>query len=111
MLKWVKWIAVILLSIQIINYFLMKRNTPLSVLSSIESTGCEGYEVFGMHLPFSFFFAAETDSTVYLSHPTEKDIDLKIKMIDPSAPLFKGYNTRYKITSAEMTKHFSHCRS
>ena len=110
MSKWIKWIVLILIAFQIINYFYVKQKTPQKVLSLIERNGCEGYEVFGMNLPFNYVFKTETDTIVYLTHPTKRNVDLNVKLIDPTVPLFKGWgNHRYKVTSEEVIENFSHC--
>ena len=110
MSKWIKWIVLILIAFQIINYFYVKQKTPQKVLSLIERNGCEGYEVFRMNLPFNYVFKTETDTTVYLTNPTKQNVDLSVKLIDPTVPLFKGWGGhRYKFTSEEVTENFSHC--
>ena len=112
MSKWIKWIVIILIGYQIINYFYVKQNIPHKVFSLIERNGCEGYEVFGMNLPFNYVFQTETDTIVYLTHPTERSVDLDVKLTDPTVPIFKGFglgDNRFQITTDEINKNFSHC--
>ena len=67
--KWAKWIVVLLIGNQIINYFFTKYSIPKQVVSAVERIGCDGYAVSGMQLPFNYLVNTETDTIVYLTHP------------------------------------------
>ena len=90
--KWVKWIAILLIGNQVVNYFWTKYRLPNQVVSLIERHGCDGYEVFGMHLPFNYFVNTETETIVYLTHPLAPSVDLPVKLIDPNLPMLKKDN-------------------
>ena len=108
--KWIKWLVILLIGMQIINYFFVKQQVPKRVISQIEGVGCDGYEIFGMHLPFNYLINTETDAIVYLTHPTASNVDLKVNLINPTIPLFKGFfSFRYRIATQDQIDHFSYC--
>ena len=108
--KWIKWILILLVVSQISVYFLLKNNFPSEVVTLIERNGCEGYEVFGMDLPFNYFFNTETETTVYLNDPNGGSTKLKVTLIDTSLPFVRGIgNVRYEIRGEEVEKNFYDC--
>ena len=109
--KWAKWIVVLLIGNQIINYFFTKYSIPKQVVSAVERIGCDGYAVSGMQLPFNYLVNTGTDTIVFLTHPLESDVDLKVKLIDPNLPLLKGISMKYKIMSEDLDENFPHCRN
>ena len=70
----------------IINYFFTKYSILKQVVSAVERIGCDGFAVSGMELPFNYLVNTETDTIVFLTHPLESDVDLKVKRIDPNLP-------------------------
>ena len=111
--KWFKWILILLAVSQIYSYFHIKNKIPPMVVALIEKNGCEGYEVFGMDLPFNYFFNTETETTIYLTDTNKSNggsTKLKVTIIDTSLPFLKGIgNLRYEISGEEVTKNFYDC--
>ncbi|MCY4185672.1 MAG: hypothetical protein OXD45_10210 [Rhodobacteraceae bacterium] len=111
--RWIKWILVLVIASQIGMYFWTKNSIPQQVVSLIEEKGCGRYEVFGMDLPLAYFFSSETETVVYLFHPTDSNlvgIHLKVTLMDTSAPFLKGWtNGRFWIEGTEIGEYFAHC--
>ena len=42
MFKIIKWILLILIGLQLINWYMLKNDTPISVVLTLEENGCSG---------------------------------------------------------------------
>lgn len=114
MFKIIKWIIFILIGLQIVNYFMVKKQIPKEIILLLERNSCEGYEVFGMDLPFSFLINTKTKSMVYLRNTNypqyPNGVDLEVNVYDTDVPLLKGKgNLRYKVEGEQIYMNFSHC--
>ena len=104
-------VLVILIGIQILTYFSIKRVVPNWVDEQLESIGCSQYENMGMDLPFSVLFNTKTIGTVYLfSEEISKDVELEVEIVDTNVPLMKGFG-EYRITmrTKDLRSKLSHC--
>ena len=104
-------VLVILIGIQILTYFSIKRVVPNWVDEQLESVSCSQYENMGMDLPFSVLFNTKTIGTVYLfSEEISKDVELEVEIVDTNVPLMKGFG-EYRITmrTKDLRSKLSHC--
>ena len=111
-MKWLKWLVVILIVIQIGTYFWIKHSLPQQIISTLEEKGCNGYEPYGMDLPMEYFINTESMSTVYLSskeNPSKGFNKVKVTLIDTLPPLLKISIFRWEISGEQINTHFSHC--
>ena len=114
MFKIIKWILVIGLILQVINYFIKREEIPINVVRFLEEHGCEGYEPVGIDLPFSFMIDTKTQSVVYLKNTyykfTNEDVDVKVELFDPDPPLLKGRgDVTFSFKNMDLFGNFSHC--
>ena len=114
MFKIIKWILLILIGLQLINWYMLKTDTPISIVSALEKSGCIGYQSDGMDLPISYLINTETVGTVYLQNTNypmfPQRVDLKVRLIDMDFPLLKSSKTfQYEISGDELFKNFFHC--
>ena len=114
MFKIIKWILLILIGLQLINWYMLKNDTPISVVLTLEENGCSGYQSNGMDFPISYLINTETIGTVYLQNTNypmfPQRVDLKVRLIDMDFPLLKSSKTfEYEISGDELFKNFFHC--
>ena len=114
MFKIIKWILLILIGLQLIHWYMLKTDTPISIVSVLEKSGCIGYQSNGMDLPISYLINTETIGTVYLQNTNypmfPQRVDLKVRLIDMDYPLLKSSKTfKYEISGDELFKNFFHC--
>ena len=114
MFKIIKWILLILIGLQLINWYMLKNDTPINIISNLEKNGCIGYQSNGMDFPLSYLINTETIGTVYLQNTNypmfPQRVDLKVRLIDIDVPLLKSSKSfRYEISGNEMYQHFFHC--
>ena len=114
MFKIIKWILLILIGLQVINYFIVKDTISDEVSDLLEEHSCAGYEVIGVDLPLGFLIDTKTISTVYLTNSAYQSrpdsVDLKVDVIDPDIPLLKGKgNLRWRVSGKQIYIHFKHC--
>ena len=112
-MKWLKWLVVILIVIQIGTYFWNKYKLPTQIVLLLEKNGCDSYEPYGMDLPLDYFISTESMSTLYLTSidsPSKGLTKLKVTLIDTSPPLLKGItNFRFQISGEQIKTLFSDC--
>ena len=60
MFKIIKWILLILIGLQLINWYMLKTDIPISIVSALEKNGCIGYQSNGMDFPISYLINTET---------------------------------------------------
>ena len=114
MFKIIKWILLILICLQLINWYMLKTDIPISIVSALEKNGCIGYQSNGMDLPISYLINTETIGTVYLQNKNypmfPQRVDLKVRFIDTEVPLLKSSKSiRFDISDEEVFKNFFHC--
>ena len=114
MFKIIKWILLILIGLQLIHWYMLKTDTPISIVSVLEKSGCIGYQSNGMDFPISYLINTETIGTVYLQNTNypmfPQRVDLKVRLIDMDFPLLKSSKTfQYEISGDELFKNFFHC--
>ena len=114
MFKIIKWILLILIGLQLINWYMLKNDTPISVVLTLEENGCSGYQSNGMDFPISYLINTETIGTVYLQNTNypmfPQRVDLKVLFIDTEVPLLKSSKSiRFDISDEELFKNFFHC--
>jgi hypothetical protein len=109
--KLIQFSLVILIGLQIYNYFSLKKQIPNWVVETLEKNKCSDYETIGMDLPYSVLFNTETIGTVYLTHKKYSHTSVKVDYIDTTVPLFKGLDGEgvYTLTSEQIKKNFLHC--
>ena len=102
---------VILIGIQILNYFSIKRVVPIWVDEKLESVSCSQYENMGMDLPFSVLFNTKTIGTVYLfSEEISNGVELEVEIVDTNIPLMKGFGEyRLSMSNKDIRSQLSHC--
>jgi len=114
MFKIIKWILLILIGLQLIHWYMLKTDTPISIVSVLEKSGCIGYQSNGMDLPISYLINTETIGTVYLQNTNypmfPQRVDLKVRFIDTEIPLWKSSKSiRFDISDEELYQNFLHC--
>ena len=114
MFKIIKWILLILIGLQLINWYMLKNDTPIMVVLSLEENGCSGYRSNGMDFPISYLINTETIGTVYLQNTNypmfPQRVDLKVLFIDTEVPLWKSSKSiRFDISDEELYQNFLHC--
>ena len=114
MFKIIKWILVIAITLQVINYFLKRDEIAQNVVHFLEEHGCEGYEPIGIDLPLSFMIDTKTHSVVYLKNTyykfTKENVDVIVELFDPDPPLLKGRgDVTFSFRNMNLFGNFSHC--
>ena len=114
MFKIIKWILLILIGLQLINWYMLKNDTPINIISNLEKNGCIGYQSNGMDFPLSYLINTETIGTVYLQNTNypmfPQRVDLKVRFIDTEIPLWKSSKSiRFDISDEELYQNFLHC--